>query len=258
MTDAGYRHFYESDAYRRIYDGDLFLESYEAIYVDGRADELFARLTALRPRANIGSVLEFGTGGGWNLLPFIDAGIEAVGYDYSPELVALGTSKGLPLIQGSLEEIEGTYDVVLVVEVLEHLTDVLGSLKTLRRHMAPDGLLWIEVPDVEDFSIALLQNAHTYYFSRKTLEFFASQAGLRMVRHIREPEGCMSAGFVASDEEPLTIDFLAGHYDEMVAVLRRYGRSYRLRTPVRALGRVLDSVGLREPVQEALTTFSRK
>jgi 2-polyprenyl-3-methyl-5-hydroxy-6-metoxy-1,4-benzoquinol methylase len=255
MTDAGYTTFYESDLYRRVYDGDGFLEKYETIYSDGRAEELFSRVTARRPVASIQSLLEFGAGGGWNLLPFIRSGIRVAGYELSTDLVELGNGKGIDLRHGGIEDVEGTYDVILLIHVLEHLTDVPGSLAKLGSHLNPGGMLFVEVPDIEDFFMAQIQNAHTYYFSRKTLEFSASRAGLAMTHQARM-EAQISAAFATSASAPLPVEFLAGHYDEMVSMLRQFQRNHRVRTPVRALGRVLDLVGLKEPVRNILKPLS--
>jgi hypothetical protein len=252
MTDTAYRRFYESDEYRRVYEGDGFVERCEANYSDGRGEELYARVTARRPAAQIRSVLEFGAAGGWNLGPFVRAGIEVTGYDYSGELVALGKRKGLNLIQGGLDDVEGTYDVIILNHVMEHFTDAPGSLRVLREHLASDALMFVEVPDIENFYVGQIQNAHTYYFTRRTFEFCASMAGLRMLHQQREPNGHMSAVFVASDAPPLDVGVLSGHYDEMAALIRRYTRTYRLRTPIRAVGRALDSLGLKEPVRRIL------
>ncbi len=252
MTDAAYRRFYESDEYRRVYEGDRFVESCAVNYSDGRGEEVFARVTAHRPAAQIRSVLEFGAAGGWNLVPFVQAGVDVTGYDYSEELVALGRSKGLNLIQGGVDDLEGTYDVIILNHVMEHFTDVPGTMKKLRDRLAPDGLAFVEVPDMENFYVGQLQNAHTYYFTRRTFEFCASLAGLRIVDRRREPNGHMSAVLVASEAPPLAVGVLSGHYDEMAALVRRYARTYRLRTPIRAVGRALDSVGLKEPVRRIL------
>jgi 2-polyprenyl-3-methyl-5-hydroxy-6-metoxy-1,4-benzoquinol methylase len=256
MTEDAYRDFYESDTYRRIYDGNSFLERYQAIYRDGRGEGVFSRVTGQRPASKIASVLEFGAGGGWNLVPFIRAGIPATGYDLSPELVELGRSKGVDLIQGSLDEIEGTYDVVLMIQVLEHLPDVPGTLARLSAHLSPGGMLFVEVPDIEQFVTGQIQNAHTYYFSRKTLEFSASQAGLELVHCALEPAQQITAAFVPSDRAPISADALAGHYEQMVARVRRYERGVRRRARLGPAVRVLDSVGLTAPIRRVLGASS--
>ena len=253
MTDDAYRDFYESDEYRRIYEGERFVELYEANYTDGRGAQVYERVTAHRPAALLGSVLEFGAGGGWNLLPFVHAGVDAIGYDYSPDLVALGRSKGVKLTQGGLDDVVGAYDAIVLNHVVEHFTDVPGALVSLRAHLAPDGFMFVEVPDIEDFYLGQLQNAHTYYFTRRTLAFAAGLAGLRPVDHRREPNGHMSAIFVVSDASPPDASVLDGHYDEMASMLRRHGRAYGRRAPVRAAGRLLDAVGLKEPVRRVLS-----
>lgn len=250
MTESSYRAFYESEEYRRVYDGDDFLDRYEAIYHDGRGELVFERVTDRRPASEISSLLEFGAGGGWNLVPFMDAGVAATGYDYSAALVAGGREKGIDLHQGGIDEVTGTYDVIVANHVVEHLLDVPAVLRKLSQHLAPDGLIWIEVPNIESFYMGQLQNAHTYYFTAKTLEFAASLGGLRMT-HLR-PGVVISGTFEPDDGlEPLAPDFLAGHYDEMAELLARFERRSRRRAPLQPVIRALDATGLGDPLRRA-------
>lgn len=252
MTESAYRRFYESDEYRVIYEGDRFLDACQAHYLDGRGNAVYERVTSYRPATQIRSVLEFGAAGGWNLLPFLAAGIQATGYDYSRDLVTLGRTKGIDLVCGGLEDVAGQYDVIVLNHVVEHFSDVPQALRTLRAHLAPDGFMFVAVPDVEDFALGQLQNAHTYYFTRRTLEFCGALAGLRMTNHRRELSGHMSAIFVPSDEPLPDVSLLEGHYDEIAARLRRFERRHRLLAPVRVAGRILDSIGLKTPVRRLL------
>ena len=59
-----YRFFYESDEYRRLYDGDNFIACYESFYHDGRGDKIFDRIVNYRNLETIKSVLEIGAAGG--------------------------------------------------------------------------------------------------------------------------------------------------------------------------------------------------
>ncbi|MBN4079730.1 methyltransferase domain-containing protein [bacterium AH-315-C08] len=52
-----------------------------------------------------------GCGGGWNLIHFSKAGYNVVGYDYSPNLTQVGRTYGLDLREGTIQDIEGEYDI---------------------------------------------------------------------------------------------------------------------------------------------------
>lgn len=251
LTPTALSRFYGSDEYRRVYDGPDYLRRYEEHFHDGRGELVFAFVTGHRPRERIGSVLEFGCGGGWNLAPFHAAGIPVRGYDYSPELVAMGRGRGLDLRQGDLDAIEGRFDVIVLYNVLEHLTDPVAALRRLRDHLAPAGELFVEVPDIESFAIGQLQNAHTYYFTEATLRHYAARAGLATTafEHDR-PTGHMRGAFAAVP--PVEPPTLAGHYERMAQMLTAYNRTWRLRAPLRAAGRALDVFGLKDPLKRLL------
>lgn len=113
MTAQYYRFFYESDEYRRLYDGDNFVNNYETFYSDGRGDSIYQTIIEHKNLKKIKSVLEFGTGGRWNLLSFVRQGLFVKGYDFSGELVELGNRKGINLVHGGVSDIEGQYDVII-------------------------------------------------------------------------------------------------------------------------------------------------
>lgn len=96
-----------------------------------------------------GTLLEVGAGPGWALEVFRDAGFEARGVDVSPEAVESARSRGLDVavLDATSEEIEGTYDVVAALEVLEHVVDPLALLRRLAARVATGGRLVISLPN---------------------------------------------------------------------------------------------------------------
>lgn len=219
MTNGAYREFYESDDYRKLYDGKDYLKKYEAFYGEGRGRPIFNSVVKHKPAAEIGRLLEFGCGGGWNLIPFIESGIKVKGYDYSHELTALGRKKGMDLEQGSLDDTKGTYDVIIVSHVIEHFTEFFNDIRKLMSHLNREGILYIAVPNILEFSMGQLQNAHIYYFSPKTFRYYLDRCGLKMISFQKEPGGHMSGIFIKSEPE-LDDRYLKSHFKETIRSLR--------------------------------------
>jgi 2-polyprenyl-3-methyl-5-hydroxy-6-metoxy-1,4-benzoquinol methylase len=71
-----------------------------------------------------------------------------------------------------IPEFEAPFDFVLLNSVLEHIRDVKSSLATMRDLLTPDGLIWIEVPDVSRF--ANLVSAAFQQFSMEHINFFSA------------------------------------------------------------------------------------
>lgn len=246
FTDDAYHDFYASDTYRRLYDSGDTAELGARLHAEERGGGIFERVTAFRPVSEIGSVLEFGAGGGWNLAWFAKAGVRARGVDYSRELVELGRRRGLDMVQGSLDVIDGSYDVIVANQVIEHMTDPIGTLRRLRELLTDDGVLFVAVPDIGAFGPALLQSAHVYYFGRRTFEWVMSAAGFRARHYERgNPDEVQAGVFVKSGAPPTPADVLADHPREVRSMFRRYQLTHRLMPLLRAGGRAYGTLRAR-------------
>jgi 2-polyprenyl-3-methyl-5-hydroxy-6-metoxy-1,4-benzoquinol methylase len=91
-------------------------------------------------------------------------------------------------IYPSVEAIEeNDYEVVTLFHVLEHLTDPIGTLKTIKGKMAKGGKIVVEVPHAKDFLLSFLDNdkfksftfwsEHLILHTQESLEAFLKEAG---------------------------------------------------------------------------------
>jgi SAM-dependent methyltransferase len=95
-----------------------------------------------------------------------------------------------------LKELEGTFDLVLAMHVLEHDDDAAGLLHRIARMVRPGGHLMIEVPNIDCVWTALLGRAwdawyvpfHRTHFSKASLEGLLTRGGLKLVRTV---DGCV-------------------------------------------------------------------
>lgn len=182
MTNKEYSNFYSSDTYRLCYEGEDYIDKCEDKYNLQCVRHIFDEVNKTISIDSKVSVLEIGAGGGWNLLPFINADAEVLGMDYSPSLTQLGKRHGIPMKQGSVDDIAGQFDIIIVNHLLEHLSDPVSSLRKISQHLKTGGVVYIAVPNILNFGIGQLQNAHTYYFTPFTLECYCREAGLKLIR----------------------------------------------------------------------------
>ena len=96
-------------------------------------------------------------------------------------------SLGLDVMDGTLQQRlpqlpAGSYDLVSLFHVLEHLPDPLQALRGIRTLLAPQGRLFIEVPDAAGMSSPCntFFRAHTLYFSAHSLRSLALAAGFEV------------------------------------------------------------------------------
>jgi 2-polyprenyl-3-methyl-5-hydroxy-6-metoxy-1,4-benzoquinol methylase len=74
----------------------------------------------------------------------------------------------------------GAFDVISALHVVEHLRDPLGALRAMHHWLAEDGILYLEVPNLQGYRLKGFENfhfAHVLGFSRDTLIYAASRAG---------------------------------------------------------------------------------
>ncbi len=214
MTDKEYAKFYSSDMYRLCYEGEDYLITYEDRYEPRHSRHIFDEISGIRTVDPTVSVLEVGAGGGWNLVLFANAGAAVVGIDYSESLVNMGNRHGLNMKQGSIDDIKGLYDIIIINHALEHFPDPVESLKKIIRHLDKSGLLYIGVPNIMNFGIGQLQNAHVYYFTPLTFEYYCAKAGLKSIKIGAAQEVHMFGTFTHSDVS--SCPRIDGHYGTMI------------------------------------------
>jgi 2-polyprenyl-3-methyl-5-hydroxy-6-metoxy-1,4-benzoquinol methylase len=181
------------------------------------------------------SVLEIGAGGGWNLIPFRDAGASVLGIDYSPSLVELGNAHGIPMKQGAAASIQGQHDVIIMNHVFEHLLDPLEILEKVKAHLKkPDGIVYIAVPNFFSFPLNDIQNAHVYYFDPKTFAHYCAKAGLLCVAQGSSEQHHMFGIFQTSPTA--SPSSLEGHGREVLKFIRHVRRRRQLRLWMDSMG----------------------
>lgn len=223
MSADDYADFYRTDLYRRIYNPDVMdmTETVYRTYVDKHRYrfEFAERLGVTAPGT---SVLEIGCAGGWNLVPFAEMGADVMGVDFSPHLTAYGRGLGLDLREGSHGDLPARrFDLIILSHVVEHFLNPVEELAAIKSFLSDRGRLVIEVPNADEFCLATLQNAHTYYFTPPTFAHYMARAGLAMEAF--ERQGSHMIGLFAAAE---TSDLppLAGEADRISRIVRTYAR----------------------------------
>jgi SAM-dependent methyltransferase len=117
-------------------------------YFRGRLSVIEGALRRVLPRRPL-RLLDIGCGTGHVLRHLGDFG-EAVGVDSNDAMLAVAREAGLDARKGGLPDdlpVEaGWADVVLLLDVIEHLDDDAAALGAARRTLVEDGLLVLTVP----------------------------------------------------------------------------------------------------------------
>jgi len=139
----------------------------------------------LKPRWR---VLEVGSGGGEFLYLLSKLGYDAYGIEpnegyaeYSRNEYQLNIKTGF--LQNTQFE-ENSFEMVTLWHVFEHMDNPADILRRIHSFLVPDGLLVIEVPNVETICQSpnnTFHEAHLYNFNESTLSRMAEQAGFVVV-----------------------------------------------------------------------------
>jgi SAM-dependent methyltransferase len=156
-----------------------------------QADRLLKSIT---PYAGKGRLLDVGAGSGILMEAAARAGYQADGIEPSNWMVDRAADHGILVHHGVLPMpgVTGPYDVVTLVDVIEHVSDPVDLLKQAKAVLAPGGVGLVITPDVGSMAARVMgpswwhyRLAHICYFDRKTLLSAIGSAGLRPVSVFR-------------------------------------------------------------------------
>jgi len=186
-------------------DGSQILDSYEAVedplYLEERDGRVLTFERHLRPLEKLktppGRLLDVGAYTGVFVEIAAQHGWEAWGVEPSHWAVEQARAQGLHMIEGTLSSAEltdGSFDVVTMWDVIEHVTDPLGEIQSAFRLLKPGGMLVVHTMDIDSLFARVmgerwpwLMEMHIYYFSHRTLQAMLTKAGFQVLRS--EPQG---------------------------------------------------------------------
>jgi 2-polyprenyl-3-methyl-5-hydroxy-6-metoxy-1,4-benzoquinol methylase len=173
------------------------------------------------------SILEVGAGAGATLkwLKTLYPGAETTAVEINPDLrKELNRNVDFPII-GPLDQVISqleTYDLILLLDVLEHLPDPTESLRRLAKLLNPEGQVIVSVPNVAHLSVSiplLFQRRFDYQdagiLDRTHLKFFVEDTAVKLLNDasLNVTKGLISGieGRKAKLLDLLTLGFLR-HY----------------------------------------------
>lgn len=159
-------------------------------FLDAILDDLVA---TLEPYRKLNRMLDVGFGAGGLLRAAKRHGWEAHGVEFSRAAVDRARAMGSDHIQlGDFREVtleEGSYDAVVMMELVEHLPDPLPYFARAARVLRPGGVFYLTTPHGRGLSGRLLGASwsvlrppeHLQLFSRRSIARMARSAGFQNV-----------------------------------------------------------------------------
>jgi len=240
---------YADAAYRALIGEGAFAKDFHGHHDAAQLKHLALLGSMLSLRGRV--IADVGCGGG-SLLDMASGMASAcVGVepnrDYHGDLKQKGYS-AFSSCEEAAQEWAGKVDVAVTLNVIEHVSDPVGFLRSMAGLLTDDGTIVVGTPNAGDWLLSQLpeyraffyRTVHRFYFDADSLEQCARQAGLAVssVRYFqryglsnamqwlrdRRPTGGQSlAGLADSDVDVLWIRHLerTGQADQLFAVLRR-------------------------------------
>ncbi|WP_202967524.1 bifunctional 2-polyprenyl-6-hydroxyphenol methylase/3-demethylubiquinol 3-O-methyltransferase UbiG [Caenimonas sp. SL110] len=254
------RQFYEQD-YRRAYKNTFEPRPRHVLRAGRVALDRWSRIKRfLRPGMR---VLDVGSGGGEFSYLLTRLGLHVVGVEpnvgyaqYAQREYALDIRRGFI---GDVELEAASRDLVTIWHVLEHTEDPGAVLRKLRHVLAAQGLLVVEVPNIEatcQSPRSTFHAAHLYHFNVATLQALASCNGLQAIDHRLSPDGGnLTMVFRAADKAAACESRIEGNHERVTRVLAAHRPLRHLLRPATALRTIRRLAGA---LDERLTLWKGK
>lgn len=223
-SEEDVRRYYSSE-YRLDYKGHS-TPSMRHIARSGRG--ALNRYRALAPYIQPGDrILDAGAGGGEVVYVLRKLGFDASGLEPDEQYARHAREAlGVPVTTGFVQDAvipAGSFDAVTMYHALEHVEDPSAILSRLRDWMVDQGVLLIEVPNVEAVCIAPAHRfhfAHFYHFNRDALEALGRKAGFEPVETTTSSDGgnLTSVFRVAPRAQPPRFD--AANYVRVAGIVK--------------------------------------
>jgi 2-polyprenyl-3-methyl-5-hydroxy-6-metoxy-1,4-benzoquinol methylase len=186
-----------------------------------------------------GRMLDIGCSTGKMLQVAKKHGWDPIGIEANAEAACLAREEALDVISGffpeDMPENKESFDLITMLDVLEHAEEPVHLLKQVCTYLRPEGLAVIQVPNFDSLLIRLdgasnnnLCQGHWSYFTTDTLNKVAEEAGFTTVTNetiISELDRIMAfpprricetaktiRGFIVDDTNDITADWIHEHF----------------------------------------------
>jgi 2-polyprenyl-3-methyl-5-hydroxy-6-metoxy-1,4-benzoquinol methylase len=158
-------------------------------------------------------ILEVGAGAGATLkwLKTLNPNTETTAVELNPSLLGELKQNADVIVVGPIDEKISqlkTYDLILLLDVLEHLPDSTATLRSLSKLLEPGGQVIVSVPNIAHLSVSvplLLQRSFNYQdagiLDRTHLRFFVEETAVKL---LNDANLTVTTGLISGIQGPRT------------------------------------------------------
>lgn len=134
------------------------------------------------------SILDYGCGTGSFLHACKEQGMHIAGVEPAENARAIATEQAGTSIAPNIQTVRGTFDVITLWHVLEHIVHLEETLKHLKNRLNQNGTIFIAVPNLRSWDAKYYHEhwaafdvpRHLWHFSRETMDTILTKHGLRI------------------------------------------------------------------------------
>ena len=196
LTDEEYSEFHNAHqvAFNGVGDNDLvdeYINNKEIYWRKLRFIKRLSEIKKIHPNAN--SILDIGCGAGFFLdylknNGYIVSGIELSPWGYSVAKKTLNLNVKNSLIE-DIKPPKKKLDIITMYDVIEHTTDPLNTLDSVKKWLNKNGYLIINLPNIDSFVSKasgkywnkLSPPDHTLHFNRYSISHLLNKSGYKIV-----------------------------------------------------------------------------
>jgi len=177
-------HSYYRKEYVKLYDKKFFLNQ------NNHYSKIYSKISKFTKNKK---VLEIGAGGGYlyhylkkNVKKYEAVELSGIQRKYLKKKFKIKTYREIDDVE------KNSFDVVVIISVLEHVTDPIEFLKSLSKLLKKKGRIIIECPSINDPLVKLYGNqdyknfyyrpVHINYFNKRHLQKIVKLSGLKLVK----------------------------------------------------------------------------
>ncbi|TFG94302.1 MAG: class I SAM-dependent methyltransferase, partial [Calditrichales bacterium] len=136
-----------------------------------------------------GQLLDIGCASGEFLLEMKQHGWQISGMETAPEAREIARQQKITVFE-TLDELSGSFDVITMWHVLEHVHRIADLFKNIKRLLTADGLLVFAIPNIDSRDgryyknhwVALDTPRHLYHFRPQDIEHLLKNYGFELIR----------------------------------------------------------------------------
>ena len=225
LTDTSLKAYYSNDYYREIYENLKFEKN--TFESGAKSKTIFKLASAVIKFNDNEEILEISSHAGYNLIEFKKNNLKVTGIDTSFEAKKIAQKYNILVENKEISEFKNNFKLIMLINVLEHFNDPIKELMEIKKKMNFDSYLFVVLPEINNFSTGMLQQAHCHYYKKNDFIYLLSICGFKLIKFGNYSKNHMYGIFKIENNAISTINYSNIAVTKKI-LFRRYLKFYKV------------------------------